>query len=262
MLRFYAASYGRLMYELSFVSAQVRSANHWGAAEDESADKKLLKHGLDQLQNSLETLPLSDVVAFQAKSLIAKIDSYSPNEATILLDSLSQSITIDLASHLYLHINASKRTLFEQPEPVFGKQVADAFPIASYDVSEAAKCVALERSTAAVFHLMRVTEAALKAVAYYLSVEAPKNPNWGSWLRVMRDERLRRGGDWVDREFLQDICARLDAIKDAYRNTAMHIDIIYTEEEAQDLFQQTKQFMKKIASRLDENGEPVNQQSP
>jgi hypothetical protein len=36
----------------------------------------------------------------------------------------------------------------------------------------------------------------------------------------------------------------------------MHVEIIYTEEMARQVFEATKSFTKKIASRMDENGDP------
>ena len=37
----------------------------------------------------------------------------------------------------------------------------------------------------------------------------------------------------------------------------MHVEIVYTEEDAQILFDATKALMQKIASRMEENGQPL-----
>ena len=48
-------------------------------------------------------------------------------------------------------------------------EVIAAFPSARDDLAEAAKCLALGRATAVVFHCMRVLEIALRAVAQTLN---------------------------------------------------------------------------------------------
>jgi hypothetical protein len=68
-----------------------------------------------------------------------------------------------------LLIMASKhRQLYAQPEPLFGEKVFDKFTDSADDIAEAGKCLALERPTAAVFHLMRAMEAAVKVLGQKL----------------------------------------------------------------------------------------------
>ena len=55
-------------------------------------------------------------------------------------------------------IPAGKEGFFDPVEPIFGLDVESKFSVMSEDIAEAGKCLALERSTAAVFHLMRVME--------------------------------------------------------------------------------------------------------
>jgi Spy/CpxP family protein refolding chaperone len=86
----------------------------------------------------------------------------------------------------------------------------------------------------------------------------PTNKNWGAWLKAIIDERLKRnvGGKWSGSDFFQDAYQRLDAIKDAQRNSTMHVEIIDTEEMARQVFEATRSFTKKIASGMDESGDP------
>lgn len=118
-------------------------------------------------------------------------------------------------------------------------------------------CLALGRSTAAVFHLMRVIEITLKAVSKCLGLHAPASPNWGSWLQPIREDVKNRGSKWADYSFFQDVWQRIDAIKDAQRNQTMHVETIYTDEQALLIFKSTEGFIQKIASRMDEQGRPL-----
>jgi hypothetical protein len=49
-------------------------------------------------------------------------------------------------------IPAERRHLHEQRRPAFGDAVASVFPGATDDIADAARCIALDEWTAAVFH--------------------------------------------------------------------------------------------------------------
>jgi HEPN domain-containing protein len=164
----------------------------------------------------------------------------------------------ELDDKKFLHLSPQEAEIYSKSSH-FGPDVQAKFPRAAYEIDEAAKCLALGRSTAATFHLMRALEVALKAVAACLEVTPPSNPNWGTWLNAIRDERLKRSTQkkWVESDFFQDVWLRLDAVKDAQRNSTLHVERIYTEAEARDVFKTTRSFMQKIASRMDEAGAPL-----
>lgn len=173
------------------------------------------------------------------------------------LDIMGDTPVREAKSKTFLVLPASDAVLYESKSPHFGKDVNDKFSNCKFEIDEAAKCLAVGRSTATVFHLMRAMENVLKSVAACLSVTPPNTRNWGDWLRIIREERLRRGSKWAENDLFQDIWQRLDAVKDAQRNPTMHVETIYTEEEAKAIYELTKGFMKKIASRMDENGQPL-----
>lgn len=156
-------------------------------------------------------------------------------------------------------LSPEKAALYDPAEPHFGPEVRNKFPRAIPEIDEAAKCLALGRSTASMFHLMRASELVLRAIHSCLGLPPPNNPNWVTWLTPIREERLKRnkGGGWAENDFFQDVWQRLDSIKDAQRNSTMHVESIYTEAEADLIFRITDGFMKKVASRMDENGQPL-----
>ena len=53
---------------------------------------------------------------------------------------------------------------------LFGDDVARAFPSSKGDIDEAGKCLALDRGTACVFHLMRILEIGLQLLAAKLGI--------------------------------------------------------------------------------------------
>jgi hypothetical protein len=149
--------------------------------------------------------------------------------------------------------------LFEPDEPLFGADVASKFPGVQYDIAEAGKCLSLGRSTATVFHLMRVMEVSLHAVHACLAIPSPiagNDKSWGSILQKIRTEYKTRPA-FAEMQTFQELHARLDAVKDAWRNGTMHVEQKYTIEEAENVFAMVKGFMQKVASRMDEQGQPL-----
>ena len=141
----------------------------------------------------------------------------------------------------------------------FGPEVAAQFPSAAFDLDEAGKCLALSRSTAAVFHLMRVSEIALHAVHSCLGITTPlvgNDRNWGKILNRIRDN-INGRKNFMENDLFQEIYALIDAIKDAWRNATMHVEHKKTEEEAEVILICVRALMKKLAARMDENGQPL-----
>lgn len=99
---------------------------------------------------------------------------------------LSRCLHHETLTKVAMILPPEKMRLLEPTEPISGAEVRAQFSSAIYDIDEAAKCIALGRFTASVFHMMRVVELSLRAVAKCLGVVEPKNPNWGDWLNGIR----------------------------------------------------------------------------
>ena len=64
-----------------------------------------------------------------------------------------------------LFVSVSVANLYAPTKPPFGNDVAQKFSSITYDVDEAGKCLALQRSTAAAFHAIRCLEAGIRALS-------------------------------------------------------------------------------------------------
>jgi hypothetical protein len=169
----------------------------------------------------------------------------------------------------YLHV---KRTMhhelservFMEPDPrykgyfrevfLFGEQVFRVFPSANNDIFEAGTCLALERATACVMHLMRVLECGLSALARSLGVS--QQTDWGAYLRKIGEEldtRTKIAGKRSDEEqFYAEAAANFDRLRRAWRNPTMHPDKSYSQERAEEILLAVKSFMAHLASRISE----------
>jgi hypothetical protein len=138
--------------------------------------------------------------------------------------------------------------------------VGTAFPSANYDIAESGVCLALARGTACVFHLMRVLEIGLTVLGKRFEVSfahtnwAPAIEQLESKIRDMhKDPAWKKLPDCKEQQrFYAQAASHFAILKDAWRNHTMHARAKYTEEEAERIFENTKAFMQKLATRLHE----------
>jgi HEPN domain-containing protein len=178
------------------------------------------------------------------------------------LVALNERIYDALSESMCLQIPPNKAEFYESKH-LFGEEVSNNFPSANYDIEEAGKCYAAGRYTACVFHLMRVMEIGVKAVASGLGILTKvrsAQPSWGEVLRLTNDEiqaNNKSGApSWTPekRGFFENVQADLMTVKNAWRNTTMHVENSYDEERAEDVYNAVKGFMRHLAKHLDESG--------
>jgi hypothetical protein len=130
--------------------------------------------------------------------------------------------------------------------------------INSDDASEACKCYGLSRNTACVFHLMRVLEIGLGALAKHFN-KPFDHANWETIINQIEkaiseiDKDPNRPPNWKDeREFWSQCSSHFRVIKDAWRNYTIHVRGKFDEQEALDMLGNVRGFMQKLSTRLHE----------
>ncbi len=153
---------------------------------------------------------------------------------------------------------------------IFGYPVLGAFPSAEKDIDEAGNCLAAECNTAAVFHLMRVAEVGLRALAVDRNAPFKAKPidqqEWGTILgfldgviKALRTEDAKKwanpGIKDVQIRFYSEVVAELRAFNEAWRKHISHArqDAIYDRDYANSVFTHVRAFMQKLAERISEN---------
>jgi hypothetical protein len=180
-------------------------------------------------------------------------------------DEIDTTLKRELNLTKLISLSPKEQDLFEPTNPLFGFEFEQRFQTAgAFEVDESAKCLALGRSTASVFHSMRVMEVGIRAVARCLGIPDPLKPaerNWGTVLKAIKDGiegkwsgSQRMSGDGA---LFEQIHASLDAVRNPWRNATMHVENKYTDDEAEHIFVAVKGFMKKLSSRMDEDGLPL-----
>ena len=174
---------------------------------------------------------------------------------------LVQTIKDEVGTKTFVSIPDSKATLFEQ-DALFGEAVNKAFPSAKIEIMNVGNCLAADLNTAAIFHLMRVTEIGLRALARNLKVKIKKMPlEYADWGKIIPEieEKIKlkkpksRGKKQSETlEFYHGAIGEFNAFKDIWRNNVMHTRGSYDEKEAVRVFNHVRGFMQRLAAKISE----------
>lgn len=224
---------------------------------------------VDDLQEHLKVLGATFTLrsAVKLKDAINAEPGFTWEAVGELLSDIDRRLVEELEDTKVIVLDRSEAALFAPPEPIFGAEFAAKFPTeGAFELDEAAKCLAVGRPTAAVFHLMRLMEVGIRAISSCLGIPPPTKPaerNWGVLLeqKIWKDGIQRRWPIPAERlhgdgQFFEALYASLDAVKHPWRNATMHVEAKYTDDEARHILLAVRGFMKRLASRCDENGEP------
>jgi hypothetical protein len=172
---------------------------------------------------------------------------------------LKDRIFDEMKGELFLYVPHSEAEFYE-PIDAFGPEVSSAFPSIWNDVREAHTCYALDRPTAAVFHLMRVLEIALVSLGKVFEFTF-SHTNWGPAIDQIEckvrgmsaDPNWKSLPDWKDQqEFYSQVVNYLAVTKDAWRNYTAHARGNFDQKQAKVMLLNVKLFMQKLAERISE----------
>jgi hypothetical protein len=230
-------------------------------------DKKTAPRVLRKLRDQTKNLGAKVTELALAELLVSMRSRKKPMTVRKIsddLDIIQETLRRELSLiHLFV-LESGNEKYFAPKEPLFGSDFEMKFPSAMYEVDEAGKCLALGRPTACVFHLMRVMEIGVRAVARCLKIPDPIKPgdrNWGEILRRTKEamDFRTKTGAWTSpkhKEFFETAYVSLDAVRAAWRNTTMHVENKYASDEAEHILLSVRVFMKTLSSQMDEEGKP------
>lgn len=195
----------------------------------------------------------SSVDTFRRLAESVHVDSLTYRQVNVLLAELRGRLRDDLRRPKFLYLSRDEQRRYDEIQ-AFGDKVAAAFPSAGYDIEEASKCLALNRYTACVVHLMRALEVGLDAVAASLGLAWPDNPTWQKIINDINGKIGARSKAWKRRheEFYAGIVTHIGAIKTAVRNPVMHARTRYDEIPAIRILGAVDGLMRHLATRLKE----------
>jgi hypothetical protein len=179
------------------------------------------------------------------------------------LTGMKNQLKAALARKRFAFIPYPNDQYFEQ-DKLFGERVYEAFPQAREDVKSAGNAIAAELYTASVFHLMRVSEYGLRALARRLRVRLtdkhrPQRLEYADWNRIIdackgqisASRKLSHGPKKQNAlELYSEMADRCEYIKDIWRNEASHTRRAYACHDVLGALERVKGFMVLLAERV------------
>jgi hypothetical protein len=242
MERFAAASFQQIVSGLLHISGQLDRL-----PPDVEAGDLAVKYIpiVTAVREECQKIGLTTSIAC-ATDFISLADGMTVKDLTRSLRELDNTIRREMQGCLFFHVPYPQAAFYSQPH-LFGVRVAVKFPEMSYDIVEAGNCYAMGRSTACVFHLMRVMEIAVQVFGAKLGVTFTDRKDWHN----IGDETAKAikllSAKNPEAVALSQVASHLYSVKMAWRNRVMHPHDKYTMEEAGDLLNHVSAFMKSLA---------------
>jgi hypothetical protein len=247
MLRFYADRFLGINHALDMMRFEF-TAN--GLRHHDFSENGKDRAGLEAFLRLLHTMLSELHLPMSAKQALHCLKSfeYADRVDDKLCDetfALYRRIKDEFENQLFFMIPPNKASLYESGATFFDKRASDRFPDLLYDMDEACKCYALGRTTACVFHLMRIMERGVQVFGDLLGVTSTAEKVWQTIIGDIRKAVEKKYPDrkQVERIKYENVLAHLETIKIAWRNPTMHPKNTYTEEEAEGIIHAVKIFM-------------------
>ncbi|MFL6227793.1 MAG: hypothetical protein ACJ741_03330 [Pyrinomonadaceae bacterium] len=179
---------------------------------------------------------------------------------------LRNHINDELRKRKFMFIPSAEAEYYEH-HGLFGQEVAERFPKANREITEAGNCYATGNYTACVFHLMRAVEYGARKLIHALHAQQYLNPpnrpvelcTWDDLLKAMDKgvADLANGTRTNTRkkvtyEYYSHAVAQFRNFKNAWRNHVAHTRELYLPGQTKDIMDNTRQFMQHLATRLTE----------
>lgn len=259
MLRFLAGIFMVAMRDLKGQVDLLSVAEYDGAGAERLTEfPQRVEEVLERLEKEVARVPFNRLILRKIRRLLGFIRNHDMTIAQIepMLKELHNDIVDDLSHQLFLMVPEDRASLYRQPEPPFGENVAARFPNAAYDIAAAARCMALDEWTAAVFHLMRVLEKGLHSLATHLGLGLSSEIELENWKNII--DQIERGIRALEQtpksasktkalRFYSEAASQFRYFKDAWRNHVSHARAQYDEREALVIFEHVRTFMHDLA---------------
>jgi hypothetical protein len=233
--------------------------------DDKDSDKGLKEELGAQLKSALGYLskccvPVGlDATKHLSDTLLSEVATgMNTDELDAKIDSIQSMARNELRQRKFFYV-AKERAAFYDNKSLFGEAVAEKFPRATLDIVEAGNCYALERSTACVFHLMRVIPYGMQILAKKLKVKygAPfECLDWGSIIQPI-DKAVRQLQQSArtkkrieDQKYYSEIVSHLYFCKDAWRNHVSHGRDPYDMPQAKSVMDHVGLVLSLLAKRM------------
>ena len=188
IIRFYAGTFLTLISTVNIIKGSIEHVQRFS----EEQQPQYLKQNKERLASTFVTIREEcDELELDGSARLIRIlldnmkmTHIKIGELLISIDTLEDMIISEMNDRLYLRIPQERISWFDKKE-AFGAKVSNAFSKAIPDIKEAGNCYAIGLHTACVFHLMRVLEYGLQALAKDVGLTFYRQ-SWGKIIDKIR----------------------------------------------------------------------------
>ncbi len=221
-------------------------------------DLKIILAHLKQLRGDSEFLGFTvttDLLKWAIDDYESKPHTYGQARSSI--EHISAVYQQELSREFFVYIEPEKAKFMRSfdtavEDPAYGVEALNAFPQSVRDMHLAGNCYGCGYNDACVFHLVRVLEYGLAAMATVFS-EPFTHENWHNIIERL-ESKIRKidsstfGADWRDKQkFYSEAACEFMFFKDAWRNHVMHGRDSYDDGRAQNIYSHACAFMRHLA---------------
>lgn len=271
VLRRYAESFYHVGNALGFITSYVADDSFEQEYPERAKELKLTvaqnvaRAYSEEVERTCAALDLEFAVnaARRLRKAATKEDYGSPTLESIrsAVQEVDHIVRDELAKRELFFVPSDRAHFYNEPLSGWG-ELEKAFPSAVFDAEEAAKCLALDRGTACVFHCMRILQIGMASMARAMnaSITNPEDQNWSRVIESI-NARLREVQPGYakasemsedDRRFFAQPALQFMYFKDAFRNYVMHRPMKFDAKGAESVFNHTRETMALLATRLTE----------
>jgi hypothetical protein len=257
-------------FQLFSLCGLLRSLIGWerraeSEAQQAPVDKEDRKEVADLLQFAEQVCGMLEFTAATDRIRRFRIRMTAPIWADVAAEfrALREALEDDIRKHSFHHYRPDKAQYLLR----FGGNweiICQRFPSIKDEALSGVDCYAFGQNTASVFHLMRVAEIGLRALARERKVRFKKNKplEWATWQDILSKIKAsadkianQRAGPARDAalQFYRGALSEFEGFKDAYRNDCMHARKSYNEHEALAIMTHVRNFMDRLSQKLDES---------
>jgi hypothetical protein len=172
------------------------------------------------------------------------------------VNELRENVHFELENRWFLFVVPEDVAMYRNPQADWGEVVAD-IANCGYDAYESNYALALGRTTASVFHLMRLIEHGIIALNQALNIESTDNRTWDAKLRPIETELAKEYKHRIEpykkyHTIIAGFVADLRAVQRAWRNPSIHVELQYDPVRAKEIWNAVRAFMNNLAKGLTE----------
>lgn len=252
ILRFYGDKFVRLVRDIEYIRTLVEYGGgpESGAAVPLEAINLMLP-SYQEIRQFCDELGLQDTSEYLAR-LMKDLRSF-PNAGNYSrsIVELQSRLAQELSHHVFMRIESPQ---YYGKSPRFAQMVTEIYPEIAHDVVEAGNCLAMDRGTACVFHLMRIIEFGLQRIGGRLKIEKIHNKNWQQVLSQISVAVSRMPESTTalrkKKEGYTEVVALFETVKMAWGDGAIELKPAHSTKEAEALLCAVNKFMVQVASVL------------